>query len=718
MDFVTVSDHNRIEGALDIAHLPDTFISVEVTTYFPEDGCKMHCLVCGITEAQFKEIDRLRENIYELREYFHQNEIVYSIAHPLFTVNSLLTPNHLEKLLLLFNRFEVINGTRHSRASDLFVAILDGLDSETINQWANRHSIEPHGDKPWEKFRTAGSDDHGGLFGASAYTETPDCRTVDEFINHLRRGEHSPGGQSGSSLMLGTSLYEIAYGYYKKNFLSDSKKDERLIGALFQSIATNAQVKQPRKLKLFGLEKLIAKARHRRFSAAEQQLVKDISSIFSDSAPGSSDSIEWSDTRDALEEQFDKICRVSQELSRVGVERFLEQFKKGYLIEGFQALSSLGFIGVAVAPYLAAFKTQHKDEWLHNAVTEHFPSTRHLAKRTGKRAWLTDTLSENNGVAHTIKTISAIALDHSQALTVVTVLPPFLRILHYLEKEGFDEVVISTPGPVGLCGRLAADFLGIKATGIYHTDFPKYVKNLTEDHQLEGLSWKMMEWFYNGMNRVFVPSEFHRNELISHGVEREKLNLLPRGVDTERFNPVNRNPEAFEEFGLNGEFKYLYVGSVSKDKNIESLLEAFKELEGKADEQALVVVGDGPHLEILKETYRQDKLVFTGALHGKDLAEAYASCDAFVFPSLTDTYGNVVLEAHASGLPAIVSDKGGPKEIVTSHVSGIVVKGAEVQELKAAMEQIRDNKPLYSELKEAALAKANDSGWDQVFEQI
>lgn len=112
MDYVTISDHNRIEGALEIAHLPGTFISCEITTYFPEDGCKVHCLVTGVTERQFRDIDELRTSIYDFQRYLLDNDIIYSVAHPLFAVNDRLNVDHVEKLLLMFNRFEGVNGAR------------------------------------------------------------------------------------------------------------------------------------------------------------------------------------------------------------------------------------------------------------------------------------------------------------------------------------------------------------------------------------------------------------------------------------------------------------------------------------------------------------------------------------------------------------------------------------------------------------------------------
>ncbi len=102
MDLVTITDHNTINGSLEIAHLPDTFVSEEITTYFPEDKCKLHVLALDITEAQHEDISRLRGNVYELSNYLKRHEIHHVLAHPLFDINHKLTLAHFEKMLLLF----------------------------------------------------------------------------------------------------------------------------------------------------------------------------------------------------------------------------------------------------------------------------------------------------------------------------------------------------------------------------------------------------------------------------------------------------------------------------------------------------------------------------------------------------------------------------------------------------------------------------------------
>ena len=105
MNLVTITDHNTLAGSLEIAHLEDTFVSEEITTYFPEDGCKLHVLAYDITEAQHEEISRLRENVFELAEYLTQERIVHALAHPTYSVNDRLAFEHLEQSLLLFKNF-------------------------------------------------------------------------------------------------------------------------------------------------------------------------------------------------------------------------------------------------------------------------------------------------------------------------------------------------------------------------------------------------------------------------------------------------------------------------------------------------------------------------------------------------------------------------------------------------------------------------------------
>src|SRR5205085_11617526 len=151
MDFVTITDHDSIDGCLEIVDLPNTFISEQVTTYFPQDPCKIHILVWGITEKQHADIVIVRENIFSLQRYLQSGRIAHAVAHPLYSVNGKLQTSHLERLILLFKHFEGINGLRDALLSELAQQLFGSLRPKKIEQLAERHNLRPTHREPWKK---------------------------------------------------------------------------------------------------------------------------------------------------------------------------------------------------------------------------------------------------------------------------------------------------------------------------------------------------------------------------------------------------------------------------------------------------------------------------------------------------------------------------------------------------------------------------------------
>jgi glycosyltransferase involved in cell wall biosynthesis len=250
--------------------------------------------------------------------------------------------------------------------------------------------------------------------------------------------------------------------------------------------------------------------------------------------------------------------------------------------------------------------------------------------------------------------------------------PPILDVMDFIEKEGFTHIHVSTPGTVGLLGLLIGRVMDLPVAGTYHTDIPPYVRSLTNDEFLEQAAWSYMVWFYSQMGEVMVPSAGTREQLLSRGLPAAKLKPLPRWVNIEQFSPEQRTPEYWEKRGLNGSLTLLYVGRVSREKSLDLLVAAFRELIAAGADLSLAIVGDGPYREEMARELAGYPALFTGYLQGEELQRAYASADLFVFPSATDTFGNVVLEAQASGLPVIVTDVGGPRELMCDGETGIV----------------------------------------------
>lgn len=285
--------------------------------------------------------------------------------------------------------------------------------------------------------------------------------------------------------------------------------------------------------------------------------------------------------------------------------------------------------------------------------------------------------------------MGSIRLDAYSGLTLHV--PRMNDVMRYIDRMQFDVIHVSTPGPMGLLGLLAARQRGLPVCGTYHTDFPRYAGELTGDPALEQIGWRFMQWFYGQMNRVAAPTESIRRELIEHGFDSSALRVVGRGVDTTRFHPDRRDGSWRDTCAGGRSLRLLYVGRLSREKNLETLARAFKRLVPTRPDLGLVLVGEGPFRSELEAMLAGAPAHFAGALRGDDLARAYASCDLFVFPSKTDTFGRVVLEAQASGLPVVVASEGGPKDAMLDGRTGVVVHNLDDERLADAIDQLTDN---------------------------
>jgi glycosyltransferase involved in cell wall biosynthesis len=349
-----------------------------------------------------------------------------------------------------------------------------------------------------------------------------------------------------------------------------------------------------------------------------------------------------------------------------------------------------------------------------------------------KLVLVTDTFFEINGVSRTIRKMIVEAKRRGVDLTVVTCLgdaerdrhlkdpqvrawvesgqlkifpsivnldfpeydglqirfPPFLELLKFLQESGFTKMQISTPGTIGIAGLAAAKILQLETAATYHTSFPEYVENYTRDISLEALTWKYMVLFYHSVDEVVVPSKWIARLLHQRGLRKKKLLVLDRWVDLEKFHPRHRTAGFWRRFGIEDEdalVKFVYVGRVGVEKNLDLLAAAYRQLRATHPNAHLIVVGDGPHRKKLEERLAGVPATFVGFLEGEELARAVASADAKVFPSTTDTWGNAPLEAQASGLPVVVTDVGGPQELMEHGTTGFRVAGHSVAALHDAM---------------------------------
>jgi glycosyltransferase involved in cell wall biosynthesis len=375
-----------------------------------------------------------------------------------------------------------------------------------------------------------------------------------------------------------------------------------------------------------------------------------------------------------------------------------------------------------------------------------------------KILWFSDTVTDLNGVAVTMRNLARTAHETGRPMKLVTSLPEeeadalpegtinlpciysitpefysaytlrlpsVLSALDMIVEEGPDEIVISTPGPVGLLALAAARVLGLKCTGVYHTDFTRQADMFIGDEWVSSLVEAYTRWFFRQVDAVRVPSTQYINMLADRGIERERMKLFQRSVDPafgredRQLQDMLRERHAIPRRGNT----LMWAGRLGKEKNLDFLMEVCMEVMNQRPDTTLLIVGEGPERERLRREIADERVVFTGRVGRSDLAQLYQMSDLFVFPSTTDTFGMVILEGHACGLPALVTDVGGPQDIVRDGETGFVVEANNHEAWVTATVGMLDLKNRDSDLYEAMREKARaasggNHGWEQVIDEM
>ena len=289
-------------------------------------------------------------------------------------------------------------------------------------------------------------------------------------------------------------------------------------------------------------------------------------------------------------------------------------------------------------------------------------------------------------------------------------LPARGRLLRLWREARPDVVHIATEGPLGWSALRAARELGIPVSSEFRTNFHMYSGHY-------GIGWlqplvtRYLRWFHNNAGVTMVPTDGMRRELDALGFER--LQVVGRGVDTVRFDPRHRSEDLRAQWGASADAPVLLcVGRLAAEKNLDVLLDAWRSVKERTPAVRLVLVGDGPLRAALMQ--RCPDAIFAGQRTGEDLARHYASADLFVFPSLSETWGNVVTEAMASGLPVIAWDRAAAAELVRSGENGVRVRCGDVEGFHAAVLQAVADPVALHRQGQAARALSLELGWEGI----
>lgn len=289
----------------------------------------------------------------------------------------------------------------------------------------------------------------------------------------------------------------------------------------------------------------------------------------------------------------------------------------------------------------------------------------------------------------------------------------------FIKKELFqfqpDLIHVATPFNMGLCGMYYAKKLNIPLVGSYHTDFDAYLQY----YKIEFFSkmlWNYLKWFHSALQKTFVPSLETMQQLQKKGFQ--DLYLWGRGVDCNLFHP-HYDQDAFrKKYSITSPYILSYVGRLAPEKDIETLLTLMKQTTKKRKNDIhWLIVGDGPLAGEIKETMTEN-ITFTGYLQGDELAEAYACSNIMVFPSPTETFGNVVLESLACGTPVIGANAGGVKNIITNGATGLLCEPKQTDSFLSCIYTLLDHPIKREYMGQQGRNYALTQSWDEIFNDL
>ncbi len=292
--------------------------------------------------------------------------------------------------------------------------------------------------------------------------------------------------------------------------------------------------------------------------------------------------------------------------------------------------------------------------------------------------------------------------------------PPFARVLSRIEEFGPEIVHIATEATLGLAVLRGARRRGWAVVSSFHTNFDQYSRHY-QIGWLEGTIWRYLRWFHNSTRETYVPSRVTIEGLRGRGFEN--LALWPRGVDTSVFRPDRpgrQRVRASLGFG-DDDVVVGHVSRIAAEKNVGYLGQALALLAKERPERVrLLIVGDGPARGELEATLGPAAR-FVGYREGEDLADHFAACDLFAFASLTETFGNVILEAMASRLPVVAVRAGGPGETIRDGRTGLLVEpDEEARGMAERLVRLVDDEPLRRLMAQEAREYAETQSWESI----
>jgi glycosyltransferase involved in cell wall biosynthesis/predicted metal-dependent phosphoesterase TrpH len=655
MDFVTITDHDTIDGALELAARYDNaFVSEELTAWFRGEQQAVHILCWGITPDDHERLQALSGNVEAVADELAARGIACALAHPFYAVEAPLLPRHRRRLAQLFPIWETRNGSR----------------AHELNSPAEVY-IETHGGTG-----VGGSDDHAGVDIGRTFTQTPKCVSWREFLDAVVDGDAAALGEHGSAAKWTHAAMALATRALGRGPSDGAAPDPQAIFTMVQRLMKEGDARSSHTGT--GLCPDDARALLRAWlSAVELDL--DESELIT--LLQGKDFFHADLYRRAKRIHERKLARAVAQIASAADAAAAGPGSDGERTAAADlaaTASTLFDACLAAIPYApaAAFLGREKAK---------------LARRDGEPlrvALIADAVGGMHGVTHTLDElrdrgvpgfeVEVVGTDHNvdRRLSAVAEIdipfyaglkvgvPSLPAIVEALAEGRYDLVHLCSPGPSGAAAAIIARVMGIPILGSYHTELAAYAGLRSHDPGLELAARMAIGAFYGQCRRVLSPSTASDAVLREMGIPEERIGRWDRGVDLARFSPQRREPSL-----LPGEITVLYAGRLTHEKGADLLADAFLQAHARDPRLHLALAGGGPEEHVLRERLGEHA-TFLGWLEGDALAAAYASADVFLFASRTDTFGQVLLEAQASGLPVVAVGEGGPTSIVTDGATG------------------------------------------------
>jgi glycosyltransferase involved in cell wall biosynthesis/predicted metal-dependent phosphoesterase TrpH len=719
MDFVTITDHDTIDGALAIADRPDVFVSEELTVGFRGEPQQVHVLCLGITPDDHEWLQAHRDDVEVVATYLHEREITCALAHPFYAVAAPLTPRHRRRLAELFGIWEVRNGAR---------------DAE-LNAPAAIY-IETHGGTG-----IGGTDDHAGIDIGRTYSETPAAATPAAFLAHVRAGRVRARGDQGSAARWAHNAMALAVRALGRGAADGAAPHPAAVLRMVEHVMSDADARGGAACTDLGPDD--ARALLRAWLAAVELDPASAGGLVTASlADGDliahlqADDFSHADLyrrarrshERKLEAAVGRVMRVAGALATgpAPLDALMDEDARGDDVAG-DAQAELAGAALAVfeacvpaIPYApaAAFLGREKRrlatrgaEPVRVALLADGVGSMHGVTRTldeirerGVPGFEVEVIGTDPHVDRRLPAVAELEIPLYPGLTVgVPGVPPIVDAL----AEGHYELVhVCAPGPAGVAGAMCGRMLGLPLAGSYHTELTAYAQLRSGDPRVVLGMQLALGAFYGQCGVVLSPSAAADATLGELGVEPQRIGRWDRGVDVACFSPAKRDPDRFPSDRVS----VLYAGRLTREKGVDLLADAF--LAGRARDPRLhlVLAGGGPEEERLR-TRLGRAATFLGWLDGAELAVAYASADLFLFCSQTDTFGQVVLEAQASGLPVVAAAAGGPAELIADGRSGLLC-APRPEALAGAVAGLAGSRAMRERLARGGLAAVRDRTWE------